>query len=331
MPNLEGPGDLLTSQAWYGTTMQDKRNTWVRVVLRGVYMQMAGQRVRTGSSFPGIPSVRGIAVFVLLAPLSILSGRERPHDREAVQIKPVPTPSYVSLFIENRHAYDVTVTLTIHAENAQVTRIVPETATCGGHREIEVARISVSDPNKPPRWRYSFRWAKGRLDVRHSDETRYRLPFKKGETHRVCQGYNGRLSHRDQDRYAVDFAMPEGTSVCAAREGVVVDLRESWKTGGPDRKYKDQVNYVSIAHADGTMGEYHHLKYDGVLVEIGDRVTAGQSIALSGNTGYSTLPHVHFGVYSALDGSRRQSHRLTFVTREGTVAEPLAGEGYTAE
>ena len=155
------------------------------------------------------------------------------------------------------------------------------------------------------------------MNVRHNDETRYRLPFQKGETYRVSQGYEGRWSHRGQDRYAVDFAMPEGTTVCAAREGVVVDLKESSKTGGPDKKHKDEDNYVSIAHADGTIAEYHHLKHDGVLVEIGDAVTVGQAIALSGNTGYSTLPHLHFGVYSAVDGSHRQSHRVTFAAREG--------------
>jgi murein DD-endopeptidase MepM/ murein hydrolase activator NlpD len=169
------------------------------------------------------------------------------------------------------------------------------------------------------------------MEAHHSKETRYRLPFRKGETHEVSQGYNGRWTHRGPDRYAVDFAMPEGTTVCAARDGVVVDLRKSSQTGGPDKKYADEDNYVSIAHADGTIGEYHHLQYDGVLVEIGARVTAGQPIALSGNTGYSTLPHLHFGVYSALDGSHRQSHRLTFMTRQGIVTEPLAGRAYTAE
>jgi murein DD-endopeptidase MepM/ murein hydrolase activator NlpD len=243
----------------------------------------------------------------------------------------VTTPACVSLVIENLRAYDVTVTLTIRAENAQVTRLVPETATYGGYTELEAARISVTDPSKRCRWRYSLHWAKGALNVRHADETRYRLPFNKGETYRVSQGYEGRWSHRNQDQYAVDFAMPEGTTVCAAREGIVVDLKESSKTGGPDKKHKDEDNYVSIVHPDGTIGEYHHLRYDGVLVEIGDRIAAGQAIALSGNTGYSTHAHLHFGVYSAVDGSHRQSHRVTFVAREGTIAEPRPGRTYTAE
>jgi murein DD-endopeptidase MepM/ murein hydrolase activator NlpD len=270
-------------------------------------------------------------VLLLMIPLSAASGAEPSSDQNAVQVRRVSTPGYVSLVVENRRAYDVTVTLTIHAENAQVTRVVPETATYGGHLQIEAARISATDPGKPWKWRYSCHWAKGNMRARHEDGTRYCLPFEKGRTYRVSQGYSGRWTHRGPDRYAIDFAMPEGTTVCAAREGVVVDLKESSKTGGPNKKYKEESNYVSIAHADGTIGEYHHLKYDGVLVEIGDQVAAGESIALSGNTGYSTLPHLHFGVYSAIDGSHRQSHRITFAAREGIIPEPLVGRTYTAE
>jgi murein DD-endopeptidase MepM/ murein hydrolase activator NlpD len=270
-------------------------------------------------------------VLLLVVMLSASSGGEASGDQNGVRIRRVSTPGYTSLVVENRRAYDVTVTLTIRAENAQVTRVIPETATCGGCLQAEAVRISATDPSKPWRWRYDLRWAKGNMHARHDDGTWYRLPFEKGRTYRVSQGYNGRWTHRGQDRYAVDFAMPEGTTVCAAREGVVVDLRESSKTGGPDKKYKDESNYVSIAHADGTIGEYHHLKYEGVLVQIGERVTAGQPIALSGNTGYSTFPHLHFGVYSAVDGSHRQSHRVTFAAREGTVTEPLPGRTYTAE
>jgi murein DD-endopeptidase MepM/ murein hydrolase activator NlpD len=287
---------------------------------------MEGQRVRTHGLF-----VPWTTVLLLMVPLSAASCDEASNVQNAVRIRRVATPGYVSLMVENQRAYDVTVTLRIWVENAQVTRIIPETAACGGHLRTEAVRISAVDPSKPSRWRYDLHWAKGSMHARHDDATRYRLPFERGKTHRVSQGYNGRWTHRGPDRYAVDFAMPEGTTVCAAREGVVVDLKKSSKTGGPDKKYQDESNYVSIAHADGTIGEYHHLQYDGVLVEIGDRVAAGHPIALSGNTGYSTLPHLHFGVYSAIDGSHRQSQRLTFVTRQGTVTEPLAGRTYTAE
>ncbi len=291
---------------------------------------MAGREVRIDHFFTRMPSMRGVAVLVLMAPLATTLGGTTFRDRTAVRVSRIRTPSYVSFLIENHRAYDVTVRLTIHAENAQITRIVPETATCGGYLEVEAARVSRADPNKPWHWRYSLRWTKGRMDAHHSAETRYRLPFREGEAYRVVQGYNARWSHHGQDRYAVDFAMPEGTPVCAARDGVVVDLMESSEVGGPDRKYKDQANFVSIAHDDGTIGEYLHLKRDGVLVEVGAKVKAGQPIALSGNTGYSTVPHLHFGVYSPLDAVRLRSHPVTFVTGEGIVLKPIEGKTYTA-
>jgi murein DD-endopeptidase MepM/ murein hydrolase activator NlpD len=252
------------------------------------------------------------------------------RDEDAVRVRRVPGPGYVSVVVENRRAYEVTVALTIRGQNANITRIVPETGTYAGHSRTEALRVSVADPTRPCTWRYRFHWAKGRVGVRHDDETLYCLPFEKGRSFRVSQGYNGRLSHHGVNRYAVDFAMPEGTTVCAAREGIVVDLKESSETGGPDKKHKDEANYVSIAHADGTVGEYHHLQRDGVLVEIGVRVAAGQAIALSGDTGYSTFPHLHFGVYSAANAERMQSHPITFATGQGTVDEPRPGRVYTA-
>ena len=53
---------------------------------------------------------------------------------------------------------------------------------------------------------------------------------------------------------------------------------------------------MRILHDDGTMAMYAHLKPEGVLVRIGQRVHAGQPIGLSGNTGFTTGPHLHFAV-----------------------------------
>jgi len=307
------------------------RSVSVPMVPRGEHKQMADRCVGTEDSSPAISWMRRVGVLVLLAPSALVWAGEAAGDRDAVRLRKVETPGQVRVLLENLRAYDVAVTLTIRTENAQVTRLIPETATCAAQVQSEAARISVVDPSRPWRWRCSLRWAKGRLDAHPDDETRYRLPFRKGASCHVSQGYNGRWTHHGPDQYAVDFDVPEGTTVCAAREGVVVDLKASSKIGGPNKKHRGECNYVSIAHADGTIGEYQHLQYEGVLVEIGDHVTAGQSIGLSGNTGYSTQPHLHFGVYSAVDGSHRQSHRVTFVAREGTMTEPRAGKTYTAE
>lgn len=274
---------------------------------------------------------RWAPALVAMAWLSVASGGQPSKDEDTVRVKGGARAAYVSVMVENRRAYDVTVRVTIHGQNVQVMRMTPETGTYGGYSQTEAVRVFPADPGKPWKWRYRFHWTKGRTDVRHDDATLYRLPFEAGQAFPVSQGYNGRLSHRGVNRHAVDFMMPEGTTVCAAREGVVVDLKESSVAGGPSKGFTDESNYVSIAHADGTIGEYYHLLRDGVLVEIGDRVEAGQPIALSGNTGYSTFPHLHFGVYSAADAEQRQSHPITFLTAQGPVTEPRASRVYTAQ
>ncbi len=279
----------------------------------------------------GVKAKKRVAALLATVWLSVASGGQPSKDGDAVSVRRVPGPGYVAVVVENRRAYDVTVTLTIRGQNVHISRLTPETAVYAGRSQTEAVRVSAADAAKPWKWRFRFHWTKGSMDARHDDATRYRLPFEKGRTFRVSQGHNGRLSHRGVNQYAVDFAMPEGTTVCAAREGVVVDLKESSDTGGRDEKYKDESNYVSIAHADGMIGEYHHLQFEGVLVEIGERVAAGQPIALSGNTGYSTLPHLHFGVYSAASAEQMQSHPITFLTAQGPVSQPRAGRAYTAE
>ena len=115
---------------------------------------------------------------------------------------------------------------------------------------------------------------------------------------RIDQGYGGSFSHVDpQNRYALDFAANEGTPVLAAREGVVMQVESDFDKAGLNReKYGGRANFVRIVHDDGSMALYAHLKPEGVLVRTGQRVRAGQRIGLSGNTGFTTGPHLHFAV-----------------------------------
>lgn len=126
----------------------------------------------------------------------------------------------------------------------------------------------------------------------------YRLPLPTSVVARIDQGYGGRFSHTDiQNRYAVDFAVPEGTPVLAARDGAVMQVESGFRNAGTDAsRFAGQANYIRIAHDDGTMAVYAHLKRNGALVRVGQRVRAGDRIGLSGNTGYTTGPHLHFVV-----------------------------------
>lgn len=81
-----------------------------------------------------------------------------------------------------------------------------------------------------------------------------------------------------------DIAVPRGTSVQAADGGIIVV--SGWKGG--------YGNYVAINHGNGISTGYGHNSR--LLVHQGERVVKGQGIALSGSTGLSTGPHVHFEV-----------------------------------
>jgi hypothetical protein len=122
----------------------------------------------------------------------------------------------------------------------------------------------------------------------------YSLPYQKGKKYLLIQAYMSKMSHKGE--IALDFKMKKGTKVCAAREGVVVSMREDSDKGGLKPEMLSEGNYIIIRHADGTHANYWHLKKNGVLINIGDTVKQGQVIGLSGNTGYSAFAHLHFEV-----------------------------------
>jgi hypothetical protein len=122
----------------------------------------------------------------------------------------------------------------------------------------------------------------------------YLLPFEKGKKVFLIQGYESKMSHKDER--ALDFKIKKGTKICAARDGVVIAARKDSDKGGLKPENISDGNYISIKHKDGTVAHYWHLKKDGVVVNVSDTVTAGQLIGESGNTGYSAFPHLHFEV-----------------------------------
>lgn len=98
---------------------------------------------------------------------------------------------------------------------------------------------------------------------------------------RMWWSYIGTVSHQ---LGAVDFPVPSGTPVYAAADGVI--LEAGW--GGA------YGEHILIEHGDGSGSLYAHLSF--LQHGVGTTVTAGQLIGLSGNTGYSTGPHVHFEI-----------------------------------
>ncbi len=123
----------------------------------------------------------------------------------------------------------------------------------------------------------------------------YSLPFENKKKVFLIQGYESKIFSHKNER-ALDFKVKKGTKVCAARAGVVISAREDSDKGGLKKENLSDGNYISIQHADGSVAHYWHLQKDGAMVNIGDTVKTGQWIGLSGNTGYSSFPHLHFEV-----------------------------------
>ncbi|NNF36807.1 MAG: hypothetical protein HKN68_22080, partial [Saprospiraceae bacterium] len=98
----------------------------------------------------------------------------------------------------------------------------------------------------------------------HNDSILYNLPFSSGKKYRIMQPWNGKLSHFTREsKYALDFDMPEGDTICAAREGIVIRTVDHFTENG-GKEHKDKANQVVVLHDDGTMAFYVHLLHRGV-------------------------------------------------------------------
>jgi hypothetical protein len=150
-------------------------------------------------------------------------------------------------------------------------------------------------------------------------------PFAPGAEYWIGQAFQGTETHGTPDsEFAIDITMPVGSAVHAARSGIVMDVEEDFNRGGTNReKFVDKANHVRILHNDGTMALYAHLDLASVSVRRGARVVAGQKIARSGNTGFSTGPHLHFAVQQNT-GMKLISVPFRFKTNDGTLLVPQA-------
>jgi murein DD-endopeptidase MepM/ murein hydrolase activator NlpD len=151
-------------------------------------------------------------------------------------------------------------------------------------------------------------------------DSKYVLPFPVGRGYYLSQSYcNPNGGHKNQLAY--DFAMKIGDTVCAAREGQVLEIRDDL----PDNGYESDAslhNHIFILHTDGTVGFYAHLKQNQVMVEADDIIQQGQSIALSGNSGNTgNFPHLHFGVYRSWPAKEGFDVGVNFKNAEGQLDE----------
>ena len=232
-------------------------------------------------------------------------------------------------FVENNELSEVTMTFEMNLVNLKAEVAFPYTATFPPGEMTEAFTLNpVKDGEK---WEFDYTnfFKLGSNCAKHDESFAYELPYATGAKYKVTQGYNGKFSHTGANQYATDWQMPEGTLVLAARGGLVVRAKDDSDKGGSSMDYDRYNNYVLIRHDDGTLAHYCHLQKGGVLVKPGQRVETGDAIAHSGNTGFSSGPHLHFCVFKTKDGHQRISLPVRFRTNEGP-ATLLSGRAYRA-
>lgn len=235
----------------------------------------------------------------------------------------------VTLIMQSEYCVEYTVTLEATLKNMTSSRALPFTVDAAGRKSFVLARFKVTDDSRPRSYSYYYHWEYGGRRNSTDNDADYAMPFRPGR-YVVMQGPRGTYSHfaGSASENAVDWDVPEGTTVCAARAGRVVGVRADSTVSGTNPKFKPLGNYVIIKHADGTFADYHHLQTDGALVEIGDEVKVGQPIGLSGSTGYASKPHLHFMVFQAIDGKKVLSLPFRLKTDHGTFTDFIRGRSY---
>src|SRR6266581_6476336 len=272
--------------------------------------------------------------FVAVAATTAASANESPatiaSQTKTVNVTTRRDGDVTHFYVENNELCEVTMTFEMGLQNLKGSTDFPCTVTLPPRRVTEAFTVAPRNPGEKWEYTYTNYYKLGSQSAKHDDSYVYQLPYAAGSAFRVTQGYNGSFSHTGSNKYAIDWQMPEGTPVYAARGGMVIKVKDESDTGGASIKYDPYNNYVLIRHDDGTLAHYCHLQKGGCRVRPGQVVLAGELIAHSGNTGFSSGPHLHFCVFKTKNGRERESIPVKFKTAGDKAITLRTGRNYKA-
>jgi murein DD-endopeptidase MepM/ murein hydrolase activator NlpD len=196
--------------------------------------------------------------------------------------------------------------------------------------QSERVLLELEAADGPSTIRFEYGYFVGEPGAQHRPSQPYRAPFATARRFMVTQAPPTAVTHVDaSSRNAIDIDMPVGTAVHAARAGTVINVAARHFRSGLTPQHMDEANFVQVLHDDGTYAIYAHLQLDTVRVRPGQRVARGEYLANSGNTGFSSGPHLHFVVLRNA-GMRSESVPVTFAGPAGASVIPTTGQELVA-
>ena len=256
---------------------------------------------------------------------------ERRFEKPEVRLLQRAAANGVTLIAQNTFFGPVQIAFRVHPiENVSSDTKRSGLAVLPPRSDTELVFVGKSAEQVDLRFDSEFEFIPGQPGAEHRPEQPYRLPYALSSSVRISQAYPVVKTHGDPaSRYAIDFVMPVGTDVFAARDGVVIEVASDFFEGGTDIEVDGpRANIVRVLHDDGTMALYVHLNWNTIRVVPGQRVRRGEYLADSGNTGFTTGPHLHF-VVQRNEGGALVAVPLEFAGANGPVTL-TTGETYTA-
>ncbi len=197
--------------------------------------------------------------------------------------------------------------------------------------DTQLLQLELLQNGAAPSLEYTTQYLTGDPDAQHRPTEPYRVPIAISNNYRVTQAFPNIATHATRDSYfAVDFGLPIGTDIFAASGGIVFDVASKNFQGGLDLlRDAPLANIIKILHDDGTYAVYAHLNWNSIRVKLGDQVQRGEYIADSGNTGFSSGPHLHFAVLKNA-GMSVESVPIEFMGANSEAVVPVTGKSLTA-
>ncbi len=199
-----------------------------------------------------------------------------------------PIPYYIIIYL-------------IDTENVDVSVSLPYIGTIWPNTSINrLFTISRKDANKSMSFKTRYYYTEGNPRAKHNNKINYLIPLKDIGATRVTKVNNfaESLGHEVADTWnCFSFIASPGDTVYAARRGVVLEVKDNFEIADQSPYFTIKRNSVKMVHKDGTMSRYLLFQQNGIFVQPGDEVYAGDPIGLVGGTSNQSVGNIWLMIY----------------------------------